>query len=312
MSIDDLGIETLDLTNVSQLADRINNKDQNNMDNYVRLPEKEGFVVMRILPKLKNRNWYESCRVHRLGEYPNSKTVFCTAKLTDTPRGLKWIAPADKKCPICEKYNGLWEQSKKCTNKTDIENLQKTARSIKPVERYYFNVIVRSQLNPKTNTIETNVGPKIFSCGKTVFDFITLSIHGNPTMGKKGLGDIAMPQTGRDFRLVKTLKGGTYPNYDQSAFEDVSPLGTDEQIAQWVKSYHQLEAIPQILPVDDIKKILQNYLEGGSQTTNETISAPVTQSVSPVPKVEKKDATKVIEEIVDADWDSALNGLGIK
>lgn len=319
MSTDDLGIESLDSDNImSKEADRLN-KDGGAMDNYVRLPEKDGFILLRFLPKLKNRKFFHPCRVHRLGEYPNSKTIFCTRQLVDTPRGEKWIAtnPAND-CPICVKYNALWEQTKKMSNKNEIEKIQNLARSIKPVERYYYNVIVRSQLNPKTNAVETNIGPKIFSCGKSVHTIIVQSINGSEISGRRKLGDIAHPTQGRDFRFVKQMKGGTYPNYDTSSFEDVSPLGTEEQIKSWIGNYHNLESIPVVMSVEDIRKILLNYLDGGvivgdnqqQVAANKAASAPATAET--VKKTAPVVSTEIDSQLDDADWQSALGAIGIK
>jgi len=50
------------------------NKETTAMDNFVKMPEKEGYVLLRLLPALKGKWHFCATRIHRLGEYPNSKT----------------------------------------------------------------------------------------------------------------------------------------------------------------------------------------------------------------------------------------------
>ncbi len=308
----DLGIDSLDDKQFADEVNRLNKEVANGMDNYVRLPEKDGFVILRFLPKLKNKPFFVACRVHRLGVYPNSKTVFCTRKLTPTPRGPKWIpTQQDHDCPICVKYNALWEQTKKMTNMNEIEKVKTLARSIKPAERYYYNVIVRQQLNTKTKTLETNVGPKIYSCPKQVHEIVMQSITGSEVSGRRKLGDIANTVTGRDFRLVKQIKGGAYPDYGQSSFEDVSPLGTEEQVKSWVTSYHDLEAIPIMLGIDEIRKILANFLDGDAEKAEGVNAAAPAASKSATSKVESK-VDDDLDGVLDSDWDTALKNIGVQ
>lgn len=212
----DFEFDTLDLNDIRKEASKLT-KEQGPNDDYVRMPEKDGFVLLRLLPKLKNKPVYHAVRIHRLGEYPNAKTIFCLKKLVQTPRGEQWrtISP-ETDCPICKRYNAMWEKSKKMPPAA-AKDIQDAARSIKPIERYYYNCIVRSQMNPKTNQIENNVGPKILSVGKTIHNIIWVSMSGNETTGKKGLGDVSHYQNGRDFKIVKMVRGvNGYPNYDQS------------------------------------------------------------------------------------------------
>ena len=216
-------------------------KENNVMDNYVKMPEKDGYVLLRFLPPQKGKSLFCSTRIHTLGTYPNSKTYHCLRSRVNIPsRGLQWINPSnnhDLDCPVCQEYSRLWKISNNLHGEEKIR-MESQARSIKPVERYYWNVIVRQQVNTKTGTVEKNVGPKILSCGKTLQAIILESINGSELTGRKKLGNVTHPVTGRDFRLVKKITKGTsgmeYPKYDQSSFEDPSPLGTDEQIKIWL------------------------------------------------------------------------------
>jgi hypothetical protein len=305
----DLGIESLDDKIFAEEVNRLN-KENSGTDNYVRLPEKDGFVILRFLPKLKNRDFFVAARIHRLGAYPNSKSVFCPHKLTKTARGERWLSDPQRPCPICKKYSEMWEQIGKMTNTIEIEKTKDKARSIKPAERYYYNVIVRQQINSKTKTLETNVGPKIYSCPKQVHTIISESVHGSEISGRRRLGDVANIATGRDFRLVKQIKGGTYPDYGQSAFEDVSPLGTEAEIKNWVTCYHDIEKIPVFLSYDEMEKSLKLVLE---EKQDQKINPSDAQA--PQAKASDKTQTKLsaeLEGVLDSDWETALKNIGVQ
>lgn len=307
----DYELDTLDINEIGREANRLNKEQTATNDNYVRMPEKDGFVLIRILPKLKGKPFFHAVRIHRLGEYPNAKTIFCTRELIKTPKGEFWKAASpDRECPICREYNAMWEKSKKMPP-SQAKVIQEQARSIKPVERYYYNAIVRSQLNGKTNQIENNVGPKIFSCGKTLHNIICVSIYGNETTGKRKLGDVASPVNGRDFKVVKVVRGANgYPNYDQSFFEDPSPLGTKEQINNWLSSYQDLESIPVYLTIQQIEEAIHSFLSGDE---------PVAQVAAETPKkaVSKNAAPKIeegllddVEGLIDSDIEAQLGNIG--
>jgi len=309
----DYELDTLDLNDIGKEASRLN-KDQSSMnDNYVRMPEKDGFVLIRLLPKLKGKPFFYPVRIHRLGEYPNAKTIFCLRNLVKTPKGEFWKATSpEHDCPICKEYNAMWEKSKKMPIER-AKKLQDEARSIKPVERYYYNAIVRSQLNPKTNQIENNVGPKIFSCGKTLHNIICVSISGNETTGKRALGDVAHPLNGRDFKVVKVVRGANgYPNYDQSFFEDASNLGTKDQIHSWLTSYHDLQTIPMYLSVDQIKEALHSFINGGEPQPKVQVAASRPTTSNSKPNISKADESLLegVEDMIDDDIEAQLGNIG--
>ena len=308
----DYELDTLDITEIGKETSRLNKEQGGDAnDNYVRMPEKDGFVLIRLLPKLKGKPFFSPVRIHRLGEYPNAKTIFCLRKLTKTPKGEFWKATSQEQdCPICKQYNNMWERSKKLPQNQQ-KDIQELARSIKPVERYYYNVIVRSQLNSKTSQIENNIGPKILSCGKQLHNIICVSIYGNETTGKKSLGDVASPVNGRDFKVVKVVRGANgYPNYEQSFFEDASPLGTKDQIDTWLKNYHDLEAIPVYLTVAQIEEALQSFFNDDEQPTQTPAKASKTlPQKTNAPKIEESILDDV-EGLIDEDIEAQLGNIG--
>jgi hypothetical protein len=264
-----LDYEPLDMAEVATEAERVTAEpgaggNTDFLDKFVKLPDRDGFVLMRILPRKKGHKLYCATRTHRLTNpsesNPNkrSKSLHCPKELVMTDRGPKWQG----ECIICKYYSDLWQKSEKLSGKAQ-EDLQQKAREIKPVERYYYNVIVRQE-KQKDGTFLKNVGPKIYSCGKTVHAKIMRAIVGDPQAGEKPLGDVTHPTNGRDFRLVKkVVKGGggaEYPNYDNSKFEEVSPLGEMDDMQEWIGNLHDLVALRALKDEETLKHELKVHL----------------------------------------------------
>ena len=297
------------------------NKETTAMDNFVKMPEKEGYVLLRLLPALKGKWHFCATRIHRLGEYPNSKTFHCLRQRVKTPKGFMWLNPSNNPkddCPICQKYGELWKVANNQHGDEQIRT-QNTARGIKPIERFYWNTIVRQQLNPKTNSMDTNVGPKVFSCGKTLQTIIIDSINGNQITGLKKLGNVLHPSEGRDFRLVKKIKKGNggfeYPDYAQSSFEDISPLGTDAEIKSWLANLHDLDSFRVLLPREEIIAAMAEFFNGGNEKADWEDDSPkaakaqpaAAKAATPAAKPAAKAAPKSeIEDLINLGMDDEL------
>lgn len=236
------------------------------LEKFVRLPERDGYTLMRILPRKKGNKLYVGTRVHTLNNpsqkdafgKPKKRTFHCPKALVQTEKGPRWQG----ECIICKYYSDLWQKSEGLSGKAQ-EDLQNQARAIKPVERYYYNVIVRSEKD-KEGVTHKNVGPKVYSCGKTVHAKIMRAIVGDETAGEKALGDVSHPTTGRDFRVVKkVVKGGggmEYPNYDNSKFEEASPVGSPDELATWVENLHDLQALRAVKDTEELRQALRVHL----------------------------------------------------
>lgn len=240
----------LDLNELRAEQTRLESTGNNNfLDNFVRMPEGEGIVTVRILPPRKGQKLYCVTRTHKLGQ----KNIHCPQTLVNG----KWQGF----CPVCNYYRNLWKESDQ-KGGDEAEQLRAEARSIKPLERYYYNVIVRSQLNKDTGELEKDVGPKILSIGKQLHARIIRAILGDPALDEPELGDVSDIETGRDFKIIKRLrKSGTeaYPNYDESKFVGVSPLGTEKQVAHWLENLHDLQALRQVKTTEEIMKELRIF-----------------------------------------------------
>jgi hypothetical protein len=264
-----LDFEELDVNELRSESKRVNSESTGGgggysdeyLEKFVRLPERDGFVLMRLLPKRKGQKLYCATRTHMLTNPTTrqKKSIHCPKVLTSTDKGDMWKG----ECIICKYYSDLWQKSDSCSGK-EQEDLQNKARELKPLERYYYNVIVRSESDPKNKSVvNTNVGPKIYSCGKQVHARILRAILGDEAAGEKGLGDITNPTTGRDFRLVKkVVKSGNreYPNYDHSKFEDVSSAGTPAELEKWLSNLNDLQGLRKLRTVDEMKHALRVHV----------------------------------------------------
>lgn len=297
----DLAFEPLNLNEINKEADRLTKTSSGINDVYVKMPEKDGFINLRLLPKLKGKDLYCSTRIH----YINGKSIHCMRMYSEG----KWIVDPEKgECPACKKYNALWQESKICPNQIDKTKIESRARSLKPVERYFWNVIIRSENNPKTGTIDKNVGPKILAIGKTVQTLILESIRGNELVGKQALGDVTDPYKGRDLRLVKkVVRGGNgegYPNYDSSVFIDASPAGTTEEMKKWLQSIHDLKECRKVPTRDEVESEIKRFLNPNVEMEDEEDIKPVKAVSSKSSKSENE-----ISKSKTADIDPELAGM---
>lgn len=319
--------QELNMNEITQEAAAIN-KDSTIMDMFVKMPEKDGFVLLRFLPPVKNKPLFCVTRIHRLG----NRSFHCVRTRKHFPNGIYWVNESNnpaEDCPICQEYSRLWKVSNNQSGEQQSRT-QAQAREIKPIERYYWNVIVRQQVNNRTGQVEKNVGPKILSCGKTLQSIILESINGSELTGRPKLGNITHPVTGRDFRIIKKITKGSggseYPKYDQSRFEDPCNLGEDEQIKQWLDAMHDLEALKQFRPRHELIEAMKEHFGSKSGgTTNswegnaspmqikaqsapvaESSAAPVQAKAPSTPPVESP-VTDNIDDMIDDEFNDAIS-----
>lgn len=253
-----------DSLNISELVEENDRLDAQGgsldfLENFVRMPEKEGFVTVRLLPPSKGKKFFCATRTHRV----NNRSVHCPRVLVTNKTGGKSWQDEDARnpCVICKYYNELWKEAERKEGKA-AEELKNQARAIKPIERYYYNCIVRTSVN-KNGETEKNVGPKILSIGKTLHQRIVRAIVGDPANDEKPLGDITDIKGGRDFKIIKKLRGtgrDAYPNYDDSKFLEPSPLGEKDQVETWMASLHDLASLRALKPVEEMKIELKKHL----------------------------------------------------
>ena len=328
--------------NLAELAgdkERLSTGENNGyMDNFAKLPDGNGIIIVRFLPPARRGTFgreknpfYLTTRTHRI----NGRSYHCPKEFDG-----KWWKLG--KCPICDYYNDLWAKSKRASA-DEAAAMQNEARQIKPVERYYYNVLVRQQLNSKTGEVEKNVGPKILSLGKTLHAYILRAILGDEALQEKALGDVTHFQTGRDFKLVKVMRQSgkeSFPNYSDSKFLDPSPLGDQQQIEKWCTGLHDLVILRKLLPYEELHRQVRIHLgyEKDEDTgfdpneftdedtpvavvTTPTVTTPtivstpaVAKAVSTPGQVEQEEIVVAgkSESLADDDFLSELNKIGIQ
>jgi hypothetical protein len=264
--------EALNMSEMMEEADRFASDeettgggDTNFLEKFVIMPEKEGFVVVRLMPPAKGKKFYCATRTHRLikneaDKKKGGRNFHCPRELVTGKGGKKYWVDTDPKdpCPICMYTRGIWAEVE-AAGKESAEGklLHAEYSAIKAIERYYYNAIVRHF--DKKGNLEKSEGPKILSIGKTLHERIVRAVVGDPKAGEKGLGDVSDLVNGRDFKIVKKLRSTGYPYYDESKFLDPSPLGDKEQIEMWLGNLHDLAALRVLKPVSDLDVALQKY-----------------------------------------------------
>jgi hypothetical protein len=281
----------MDFNAMRQESER-HNKDNNQnefLDKFVKLPKDEGKLVIRILPPSHGMTLpFQPTRLHILGKKPKARSYHCRREL----EGGKWVGKTGL-CPACDVYSHLWDEANRSTGDTAKDYIAK-ARSIKPIERFYYNAVVRDD--------PSQLGTKIFSCGKILHKIILRGFVGDEY--KKGLGDISdvTGKEGRDLMIVKRIQGADgFPNYAESAFLDPSPLGTKEEIEKFLEECHELSPLRSVKEIEVIDRALQIHFgaipqeEGTVDPTKYNLGGDVT-IVSPMETVTEPETVVTVQE----------------
>jgi len=244
----------LNLEEIRQEDSRVSTTGAVFLDKFVPMPKPKpgqtAVVQVRILPPRKGGKLFEYTRFHNI----NGRKVHDPKRLVDG----KW----DKKepNPIIDYYNMLWRDADKAEQagrKEEAERCKAEARSIKPIERYYYNAIVR-KMTDENGQVLTNVGPRILSVGKVLHKMIIRAIVGDET--EAALGNVTDPEAGYDLFIKVEMRGTgdqAYPNYDRSAFaRETSPLGTPEEVKGWVVGMLDLSENHHATPLEVLEREL--------------------------------------------------------
>lgn len=251
---DELNIGSVDLAGMQAETERFDAQDSggggrfNNNEMFVRMPEKEGSVQIRILPPSKGHKLYCKTRVHKI----NGRNVHCLK--TRNEASGKW----EGDCPICGYYRWLYTQVDKLEAEGDMAGANKKraeAKLIKPIERTYFNVIDRDDDEAK---------PKILSVGIKLYAKIIRAFTGDKKFKQPPLGDITdwKGKTGRDLLIIKEIQSdgsNSYPNYDRSQFTEPSPLADKEGTLALMEKLHDLSALRNVKTEEYVKQQLAIY-----------------------------------------------------
>lgn len=265
---------SLDIAELMAEADRLSTpaggpgKMNGGLDNFVKMPRRDGFVQVRLLPPGEvngKKTFYQATRVHKI----NDRNVHCRRELVKGDDGeSRWVG----ECPICEYYSWLWKKvdSKGGKDNPDpqVQALVSKARSLKPQERYYYNAVVQASNGVEDPKQSKADGPKILSIGKMLHEKIIKGITGNKVTGKKGHGDVSNVKNGRDFRIARQMKSNAadaFPEYDDSGYDDeTSPLGDADTVKNFLGKLHNLAELRKVPSLEDCEyevKVEMGYIQ---------------------------------------------------
>ena len=246
---------SLDLDEMMGEDARLNEAGQANfLEQFVPMPDvkpgQTGTVSVRILPPVRGGKLYQYNRTHKM----NNRSIHCPRPLVNG----KWERTID--CPVCDYYSGLWKQAdnlEKAGHVNEATKLKTEARLIKPVERYYYNAIVRSMPGEGGATL-TNVGPRILSVGKLLHKQLIRAIVGEGGDPDSKLGNFTDLKSGYDFIIRKEVTSGDgFPKYERSGFaRSTSPAGTPDEVKKWAEMLHDLTKLRNPKDLDYLEKEL--------------------------------------------------------
>lgn len=155
-----------------------------------------GRSTVRVLPPMGKMEFF----FKEVGvHHLDSGRFYCPAVCTD----------GQEKCPICEVSHALYEAGEK-----ELAGTYRVSRS------FWMNVIVRG---------EEGSGPRIFTPGVTIFSTMA-SYIADPEYG-----DITDWEKGFDIKIDREGTG-LKTEYQVRASREPSPLGTEEQVAEWLEN----------------------------------------------------------------------------
>lgn len=211
-----------------------------------------GTYRIRLLPPtsqpglfLQTKTWFVPRKQHYLGNASHGAApVQCLRHRSDEKTfdgtGYKWKGD----CPVCNHWNHLWAMLDIAQRKGEhklSEEYRRKATQIKGMERYYMNVL----LIEEDGTVK---GPLIYSAGKQVFEMLLNYVDHERAkeQDNEGLNPLSL-MDGCDFRITKEFRNThhSFPVFDVRPTRKQYPIGTPEQIEQWMANLWDLEKVAQ-------------------------------------------------------------------
>ena len=194
--------------------------------------------------------------------------------------------------PVGELNTQLWNSGSEANK--EIARKQKRRLS------FTANILIVS--DPKHPENEGKVF--LWKFGKKIFDKIMDKAR--PTFEDEKPVNVFDFWEGANFKLRMRKKDG-YANYDESAFMEPAPIGTDDEIVGYASAQHKLSEFidrKNFKSYDELKKKLNEVLSGDSFASKSAaeIAEQEDRPVASAPKVASKPAPKM-PEINDDDED---------
>lgn len=149
------------------------------------------------------------------------------------------------------------------------------AKTVAPKMRTFAPIIVRG---------EEDKGVRIWSFGKMIYqDILNLMLD-------EDYGDITDPLEGRDIRVTVTkLPGKQFADTKVSPRAKVEPLSRDSaQAKKWLDSIPEVDGIAQLKPYEEIEKLVNDWINGGTSTSDSGTSRGGTSNTSDSARMSSK------------------------
>lgn len=224
-------------------------------------------------------------------------------------KSLTTIGEAD---PVAELNSKLWDSNTEA-NKEQAREQKRRTSFVSYIE------VVKDYGNPDNNG-------KVFKYkyGKKIFDM--LQAKAKPTFADQNPVNVFDLWEGCNFRLRCAVKDG-FPNYDQSEFDAVSPVGDDERIVEVMnivaespltklldrsnfKSYDELESrLKAVLGSANVGRSAEDLVReviGGDAPAPRSAPAPEPKA-SPAPSIKSAEPAPIVEPLGGDSDDDLMN-----
>jgi hypothetical protein len=172
-------------------------------------------------------------------------------------------------CPACAKA----EELRKTGNPADYE----LAGKFLPRLRVYCVVVDRS---------DEDAGPKVLPIGKTIHEDL-VDLRNDPDGG----GDFSHPEDGYDVIIKRTGTGQFDTEYKVTRAREESPMGTDEQMDEWLEMMPDMVRHSLVPTAKDIRRQLL-----GAGADEDDLALPAAGETVREPRAPKTRRRRTVED----------------
>jgi hypothetical protein len=194
------------------------------------------------------------------------------------------------KCPSCEHASQIWKNHSE-------EEARKLASPFNKVHRYYTNFYVIKD----TNNPENNGKVFVYVFGEKIYNKIKNSMKPEQSEIEVGIKPINVFDMfeGANF-IIKVKKVGGQNNYDDSSFQQCSPLSkNDEELEKIYNSMYDLnefKGTDKIKSYEELKELFNNMMSAENNSTVEDAVKKETYSTSKSSIVESVEDNTIPED----------------
>ena len=224
---------------------------------YLRLSQLEkGEIIVRILPAAPSgmfeRQINPAYTTHRLHYIKQGEAIPCN-------KVLQKDGTFKGSCSICDEYSNLWRRAEATKCLQGKEKLKTAARNLKPIQRYYFNVMewdVKSQSYGK---------PKVLSVSPLLFNIIQKAREeAKKESWRSGDRDLLSSRNlGMDLHIKMVRLDRGFIDYSRSTCVgpsfDLTKKFTDQQLREKFACMYDLCRLHNFRTEDELHEIALSY-----------------------------------------------------